>query len=54
MPRCGFTAGFFCVRKSFGVQIWVCRAGALPLHPTKNLFEKRFLELQKLSKSMDK
>jgi hypothetical protein len=25
-------------------------AGALPLHPTKNLFEKRFLELPKLKK----
>jgi hypothetical protein len=37
-----------------GFQIWVCRAGVSPLHPTKNLFEKRFLELQKLSKNIDK
>jgi hypothetical protein len=33
-------------------QIWVCRAGALPLHPTKELFEKSSLESQKLSKTL--
>jgi hypothetical protein len=36
------------------VQIWVCRAGASPLHPTKELFEKSSLESQKLSKNIDK
>ncbi len=33
-------------------EIGVYRVGALPLPPTKNLFEKRFLELQKPSKSI--
>jgi hypothetical protein len=33
-----------------GFQIWVCRPGALPLDPAKELFEKSSLESQKLSK----
>ena len=34
------------------LQIWVYRAGALPLHPAKELFEKSSLESQKLSKRL--
>jgi len=38
------------------VQIWIYRggghAGVLPLHPTRNFFEKKFLDFKKLEKDI--